>query len=518
MCSQYSNLDAVHKSDFPSRLIDVSPNEGPIRLVRSAIKDTDQKYLTLSHRWMDNIVKTTQQSLCAHQERLPHEDLSEYFRDAIKITKQLGFRYIWIDALCIVQDAPAEMQSECSHMKEIYQNCTIMLAAGRTEHSSDGLYPIKQNSKEAILPFRDANGKQVSQFTLSSRRLSNFHSDVISSVLSPRGWTLQERVLAPRILHFGKSQLHWECRTSTWNERTDFKRIFYTPHVLDDAREIITAINRKNLGLPPGRDIVGMGIGCTDYTMWYDLVSDYSCRKLTFPEDRLRAILGLAEMFRRIIHDQFVWGLFYLDLPAGLLWSVQATIPMTRLAAPSWSWASIDGELTFYIPSTKWGRPLRGNLEITCDDISLADSAGLDSIYQSGRFSCRCPVKLVALSASEKVDENEEYPYDHLRHEPNAEVRDIGSNKIIGSAAIDDSALLQRTDLVHPLKLYAAMIYRQYPPAHSSQTKRKRKQISISYCILLKPLVESGLFQRSGYAEIRPETFFEVEMSNVAIV
>ncbi|KFY28394.1 hypothetical protein V493_02954 [Pseudogymnoascus sp. VKM F-4281 (FW-2241)] len=451
VCSEYSNFDAVHTSDFPSRLIDINPKEG-IRLVRSSIKGTDQKYLTLSHRWKDGIVKTTEQSLCAYQKRLPLEELGQCFRDAISITEQLGFRYIWIDALCIVQDALGEMQRECPHMKDIYQNCTIMLAADYAEHSNGGLYPIKLDSKEAVLPFRDVNGKQASQFKLSSRRLSTFSSDVIQGVLSPRGWTLQERVLSPRILHFGKSQLHWECRTSVWNERTDFKRICYTPRVLDNAREIITGMNKKKLEIPFGRDIAGMGAGCTKYTSWYDLVSDYSCRKLTFPEDKLRAVLGLAELFRGIICDRFVWGLWDKDLPAGLLWSVQATVPIARLAAPSWSWASIDGELTFYIPSTQWGRPLRGSLEITCGNISLVDSVGPYGTRQSGQFSCRCPVKLVALLASARIEENEENPYDYLRHEPNAEVRDVRSNKVLGNATLDDDSLLQMSNPLHPLK------------------------------------------------------------------
>jgi hypothetical protein len=518
-CSEYSNLSAVHKSDFPSHLIDVNPKEGPIRLVQSKIKGTCKKYLTLSHRWKDNTVKTTQQSLCEHQKSLPLEELSQCFRDAISITKRLGFRYIWIDALCIVQDTPIEMQRECSHMKDIYQNCTIMLAADRAGHSNSGLYPIKQVSKEAVLPFRGASGEQISQFTLSSRRLSTFDSDVIHGVLSPRGWTLQERVLAPRMLHFGKSQLHWECRTSIWNERTDFKRISYTPRMLDDAREMIAAIGRKNLGIPSSRDMVGTGVGCTEYTVWYDLVSAYSCRKLTFPEDRLKAILGLAQLFLRIIRDVFVWGLWNKDLAAGLLWSVHATAPITRLQAPSWSWASIDGELTFYIPSTKWGHPLRGSLETTCDTISLTDSEGPHGTYQSGRFSCRCPVMLVALLANAKIEENEEYPYDHLRQEPNAEVRDVGNKgTVIGTAAMDDDSLVQMSDPLHPLKLHAAMLYRQHPLLADGRIVNGREQVLLPYCILLKPLVEDGIFQRCGYAETQPSAFSRVETSSIGIV
>lgn len=248
-------------------------------------------------------------------------------------------------------------------------------------------------------------------------------------------------------------------------------------------------------------------------------MSAYSCRKLTFPEDRLKAILGLAQLFLGIIRDVFVWGLWNKDLAAGLLWSVHATAPITRLQAPSWSWASMDGELTFYIPSTKWGRPLRGSLETTCDTISLTDSEGPHGTYQSGRFSCRCPVMLVALLASAKIEENAEYPYDHLRQEPNAEVRDVGNKGlVIGTAAMDDDSLVQMSDPLHPLKLHAAMFYRQHPLLADGQIVNGKEQVLLSYCILLKPLVEDGIFQRCGYAEIQSSAFSRVETSSIGIV
>jgi hypothetical protein len=112
---------------------------------------------------------------------------------------------------------------------------------------------------------------------------------------------LQERVLAPRILHFGRAQLHWDCRTSIWWERTDFKCGFHTPNILDEAQDIITAMNRKKLGTASAYDIAGVAKGSTFYTTWYDLVSAHSCLKLTLFEDRLTALLGLADLFAEIV-------------------------------------------------------------------------------------------------------------------------------------------------------------------------------------------------------------------------
>ena len=140
-----------------------------------------------------------------------------------------------------------------------------MLAADQVQNSRDSLYPIRPESKET--PFRDVNKQQYSLWTLSSRDLGAFSSDVIYGVLSSRGWTLQERILAPRILHFGKFQVHWECPTTLGWERTDFKCAFYTPPILDDARDAMIALNLGNTLSTSTRITAGIGRGRTRYTL-----------------------------------------------------------------------------------------------------------------------------------------------------------------------------------------------------------------------------------------------------------
>ena len=517
-CSEYSDPSTIHRDHYPIRLIDVSPQDGSIRLTPSTTEGAGGEYLTLSHRWTSDMVVTTRLSLEAHQTSLPFEKLSRCFKDAIEITQQLGFRYIWIDALCIIQDCPADVQKECSHMKDIYRNCSVMLAADCDQESKGGLYPVRPESTEISLPFRSANEQQASWWTLSNRQLGTFGSDVIFGVLSSRGWTLQERILAPRILHFGEAQVHWECPTSIWWERTDFKCAFYTPSILDEARGVMVEMKRKNLRTSPARNISGMGNGCTRYTVWYDLVSAYSCRQLTLPEDRLTAVLGLVDLFAQIIQDQSIWGLWRQDMPAGLLWTVQAADPPRRLAAPSWSWASVNGELTFHIPSTKWGRPLRGLLRTTCEDVVLEDSENHQHTYSNGKISCHCPITIVHLSVYTGSEENDEYPFDHLRKQPNAKVHEVSSGRVIGNASLDDDNLLPTQHSWLPLPLHAAMLYRQDPLPFNGRLENRRKSTSLSYCILLKPLVEVGLFQRWGYAEIQPETFSKARLTKIALI
>ena len=68
------------------------------------------------------MVITTWLSLEAHHKSLPFGKFSQCFKDAIEMTQQLDFRYIWIDALCIIRDLPSDVQKECSHMNDIEQN------------------------------------------------------------------------------------------------------------------------------------------------------------------------------------------------------------------------------------------------------------------------------------------------------------------------------------------------------------------------------------------------------------
>jgi hypothetical protein len=66
-CSDNSDSSTVHMDYYPTRLFDVSPRDGSIRLVSSITEGAGGEYLTLSHRWTSGTVTTTRRSLAAHQ-------------------------------------------------------------------------------------------------------------------------------------------------------------------------------------------------------------------------------------------------------------------------------------------------------------------------------------------------------------------------------------------------------------------------------------------------------------------
>lgn len=71
--------------------------------------------------------KTTGSTLAERMAGIAWDELSKTFQDALVATKGLGFRYIWIDSLCIIQDSEEDFQLECAKTGSVYSNavCTI---------------------------------------------------------------------------------------------------------------------------------------------------------------------------------------------------------------------------------------------------------------------------------------------------------------------------------------------------------------------------------------------------------
>ena len=104
----------------------------------------------------------------------------------------------------------------------------------------------------------------------------------------------------------------------------------------------------------------------------------YTKRNLTFPDDRLPAIAGLANVISLRFGLTYNAGLWQESLPAGLLWFRVPTRGQSEsaesersLCAPSWSWASLSGAVGFRgwqsicsvrLPHTQ--RPFIGNLVV----------------------------------------------------------------------------------------------------------------------------------------------------------
>lgn len=148
-CSTETHIDFL-----PSRLVDVGIT-GPIspRLLDNIDLKPPQKYITLSHCWGGHVPLTLQRDCLAAMKRgIALEDLPKTFQQAFIVTRQLGFRYIWIDSLCIIQDSYDDWVNESSQMHMVYSNAVCNIAASAAGNATKGLFSCRNPA--SITPLR----------------------------------------------------------------------------------------------------------------------------------------------------------------------------------------------------------------------------------------------------------------------------------------------------------------------------------------------------------------------------
>lgn len=335
---------------LPVRVIDVGIESTTINPQLKVTGLLLGEYATLSHCWgLSKRLTTTRSNLEQHlTDGFSLECLPATFRDAILFARLLHIRYLWIDALCIVQDDIGDWNRHAVLMHSIFSNAVVSLSALDSPDSNSG-----------FLTARKVNDTMVnicgSEIGVRSRLLPM--ADAISkSVLETRAWCFQERLLPPAVLHFGKEQLYWECLEAEASE----------------------SLPEFNFATQPAHLLHQMNIDENDrhrswHQTWLTLVEKYSGRSITRPGDRLPALRGLAEYIKfaipRCARGYYTYGVWSEHACAGLLWQrkyssfetgwkppaplhnvsealparkSQIRIPGNEDRAPSWSWASIN--------------------------------------------------------------------------------------------------------------------------------------------------------------------------------
>lgn len=273
---------------------------------------------------------------------IPFKTLPRTFRDAITITRRLRLQYLWIDSLCIVQNSLQDWQQESAKMGKIYSHAYCTIAAAAAINCEGGLFA--SHSELPLLP-RAPNQPGI-LFKTPYPGWDNLYS---KSTLIHRSWTLQERELSPRILHFTKHTLLFECRearisdhnhglhSNKWALKSSLSR-----YVLNSS---VRCLDKIHEGIPH-HDVVTERY----HELWRKMVQDYNSRRLTHRSDKFPALSGLALEFAYLLNDEYVAGLWKKDLVRGLCWkwlSNRARQQSTHNYGPSWSWAKMNVPITY---------------------------------------------------------------------------------------------------------------------------------------------------------------------------
>ncbi|RDL35767.1 uncharacterized protein BP5553_06379 [Venustampulla echinocandica] len=311
-------MEIEHYGNNPARLLDLGIHSSSrVKLVTSPTNRLEP-YAALSYCWgkFENN-KTTMDSIDEYRNGVDLARFGGTLHDAIVLTRQLEIRYLWIDALCIIQagDGGKDFARESVRMHKVYGNALVTVSIC----SSD-------SSETNFLVARESEGMKTRRCSLLGYKIS-LPGKTIKQIragcpLMSRGWTFQEELLSPRVLYWSNQGIFWACWTEQDSENDPSRKETWR----------------------------------SDPT-WKTIVEDYAARDLTKAEDRLTALSGVASRHAQSdLTDRYVAGHWLKSLPPSLLWTVTKPIQQTdclsteQYIAPSWSWASIPPGMQIKFP------------------------------------------------------------------------------------------------------------------------------------------------------------------------
>lgn len=426
------NISAQNEeSNFPSAENE-GLNESTVRLVESQLCDLEtqqnDRYVTLSHCWgKPENVKNHLKLTVDNEEKLSTNGIQlgafpETFRDAILFASRLEkVGYIWIDSLCIKQrnasiddgkDAQRDWLEQSRVMDRIYGKSFLNIAATSAEDGNGGLY-LNHRPKHTWDDLVYLNLERCihdhvpgEECTTCAKRWKlidvSFWRDLDNAPLNRRGWVVQERCLASRVLHFCVGHVVWECCEfngveghpaeipifDTKNEQIQERSGLKSSNPEIARQRLMTLANQGHKG-PADLYL---------YEFWKNIVDTYSRTQLSFSNDKLIALSGTARWFSTHTKSKYVAGMWEQYLECQLLWRVEPVYKNGAFLrnvisrrrhdrAPSFSWTSIDapqgivyGEAANYVAGK--GAALLFKVVDWC--VELSDPANEFGLIQNG--------------------------------------------------------------------------------------------------------------------------------------
>ncbi|KAK3402267.1 heterokaryon incompatibility protein-domain-containing protein [Sordaria brevicollis] len=344
------------------RLIDTKSNA----LVEFKDQNLDKiQYVTLSYVW-----GTTQQVMLKRENllqlQLPgslHGTTPKTITDAMIFTSRMGYRYIWVDVFCIIQDDNKDKATQLQRMGDIYKNSVFTIVAAAGGHSDAGLYGVRTPRKamQRKVQVKSASPTQAPLWLMSTVMPLTGYFDPYTHGLpwQTRGWTLQERALSRRVFTFTGEQLLWSCRQcQRWEEtETETSLASITFRNMEDANVTLDGPLRFDQSRESSmRDV---------QAKFWKLVYDFSNRNLCFEGDAHDAFSAILREYTELTGEQFVWGMPVSEghFGSALCWEPTSTIfprrkelttlPTTSLNTkvpfPSWSWLGWKGKIRPFV-------------------------------------------------------------------------------------------------------------------------------------------------------------------------
>ncbi|KAM0420953.1 hypothetical protein ACHAPT_011196 [Fusarium lateritium] len=401
--------DGAHNVQEEVQPKPVPPLMGCLRLVDtidSCIREVDMpcEYACLSYVWgkgSQTQYTTKTKALLETPGGLTDaaSNLPQTILDAMRVTREVGLRYIWIDALCITQDDDDDKAQIISKMGTIYGNALFTIMASTNSNPTDGLPGVGVPRLRAQI----TENIQGMTFAVASYDGRLRHPEIEDGLWNSRAWTFQERALSRKAVFFTASQMCFVCpHGATFEDTVAVPDPAYKSTPLNDASQlssklprihdiwirvwsdptqlrhinkafetddgittmvgedltpaqasVVEAVLYKHKLIPSNESLDAPMIdGFTLWDTYIQSVNVYTTRNMTWQTDAVNAFVGIADIIRRGTNTKFWYGMPEFAFTQSLLWRPKG--PLKRRTSqtgtplfPSWTWAAWQGHVSY---------------------------------------------------------------------------------------------------------------------------------------------------------------------------
>lgn len=270
----------------------------------------------------------------------------------------LAVRYLWVDSLCIIQGDLDDFVREISRMGSFYAGSVFTIAAADSADCDSGCFKDRKPLYREHCRLHADEESLI--FVAGERECYMFAHSGETHTLDSRAWVFQERMMSPRTIHFGQSDIVWECREETFCEDC-----FPTDDTAGSRSVRVLPGTKKGNFIALNKSWETCDATLEWQPIWDSILREYSQTSLSNYNDRLSALAGIAQ----VGHDKLglsasfgLWHSFFLDeLLWGLVIGTEDFLPEkdTRGALPSWSWAGTKHRIFLFSQSGQHTLTLR---------------------------------------------------------------------------------------------------------------------------------------------------------------
>lgn len=361
----------IRKKYFPKRVLRIIYDQQAI-LVRLQ-EDTEMRetgpYTCLSYCWGgEQRLRLTSDSEVQLRDGVSTHKLPRTLCEAVMVAHALGIEYIWIDALCIFQDNRQDWHAQASDMARIYGGAAFTICASSACSADSGF--LSDSDSDCTLPLNWAEPlplKSIDNVNVNQiwARPANRHDTGGNwwpgtqdyRPHARRAWTFQEDLLSIRCLRFEEEEIVWECLEGF---RCECEEGPWQASSYLLPGQMMAKVYYYIQSEPTFQAMVaGVDDGWNYHQAWYfvwfwhHLIEHFFSRQLTYDEDRLVALEGVANTFKWRCSEYYagIWG---IKPHWSLAWQCQKLFEglggedyprrPSRYRAPSWSWASVESD------------------------------------------------------------------------------------------------------------------------------------------------------------------------------